>query len=151
MSPLYLGFHLCSNLQCCDHHLNSAEIVPDFLKGRFSTIEENKHHGLRCKNITSCFKQLAIVSITVEYIFLSQQHPHSKYCGQWLYCAEIRDVKLNKNTPIINNLQKFVGLQSLHVVDLYMTWCQILCTMRLQRVSKILTPRRMLQKTWLIA
>ena len=32
-----------------------------------------------------------------------------------------------------------------------MTWCQILCTMRFQRVSKILTPRRMLQKTWLIA
>ena len=33
----------------------------------------------------------------------------------------------------------------------FMTWCQILCTMRLQCVSKILTPRRMLQKTWLIA
>ena len=31
------------------------------------------------------------------------------------------------------------------------TWCQIVCTMRFQRVSKILTPRRMLQKTWLIA
>ena len=31
------------------------------------------------------------------------------------------------------------------------TRCQILCTMRLQCVSKILTPRRMLQKTWLIA
>ena len=27
------------------------------------------------------------------------------------------------------------------------TWCQILCTMRLQCVSKILTPCRMLQKT----
>ena len=26
--------------------------------------------------------------------------------------------------------------------------CQILCTMRLQRISKILTPRRMLQKTY---
>ena len=33
----------------------------------------------------------------------------------------------------------------------YRTWCQILCTMRLQCVSKILTPRRMLQKTSLIA
>ena len=32
-----------------------------------------------------------------------------------------------------------------------MTWCQILCTMWLQCVSKILTPRRMLQKTSLIA
>ena len=32
-----------------------------------------------------------------------------------------------------------------------MTWCQILFTMRLQYVSKILTLRRMLQKTWLIA
>ena len=31
------------------------------------------------------------------------------------------------------------------------TWCQILCTMRLQCVSKILSPRRMLQKTSLIA
>ena len=31
------------------------------------------------------------------------------------------------------------------------TWCQILGTMRLQCVSKILTPRRMLQKTWLMA
>ena len=31
------------------------------------------------------------------------------------------------------------------------TWCQILCTMRLQCVSKILTPRKMLQKTCLIA
>ena len=31
------------------------------------------------------------------------------------------------------------------------TWCQILCTMRLQCVSKILTPRRMFQKTWMIA
>ena len=30
------------------------------------------------------------------------------------------------------------------------TWCQVLCTMRLQCVSKILRPRRMLQKTWLI-
>ena len=36
-------------------------------------------------------------------------------------------------------------------VDQLMTWCQILCTMRLQCVSKILTPHRMLQKTWLIA
>ena len=34
---------------------------------------------------------------------------------------------------------------------LLMTWCQILCTMRLQCVSKILTPRRMLKKTSLIA
>ena len=34
---------------------------------------------------------------------------------------------------------------------IYMTWCQILCTKQLQCVSKILTPRRMLQKTWLIA
>ena len=33
----------------------------------------------------------------------------------------------------------------------HMTWWQILYTMRLQCVSKILTPRRMLQKTWLIA
>ena len=33
------------------------------------------------------------------------------------------------------------------ITTLIMTWCQILCTMRLQRVSKILTPRRMLQKT----
>ena len=33
----------------------------------------------------------------------------------------------------------------------HMTWCQILCSMRLQCVSKILTPRRMLQKTSLIA
>ena len=31
------------------------------------------------------------------------------------------------------------------------TWCQILCTMRLQCVSKILTPRWMLQNTLLIA
>ena len=31
------------------------------------------------------------------------------------------------------------------------TWCQILCTMRLQCVSKILTPPMMLQKTCLIA
>ena len=31
------------------------------------------------------------------------------------------------------------------------TWCQIVCTMRFQCVSKILTPRGMLQKTWLIA
>ena len=31
------------------------------------------------------------------------------------------------------------------------TQCQIVCTMQFQRVSKILTPRRMLQKTWLIA
>ena len=31
------------------------------------------------------------------------------------------------------------------------TQCQIVCTMRFQRVSKILTPRRMLQKTRLIA
>ena len=31
------------------------------------------------------------------------------------------------------------------------TWCQILCSMRLQCVSKILTPLRMLQKTSLIA
>ena len=35
------------------------------------------------------------------------------------------------------------------VIIMIMTWCQILCTMRLQCVSKILTPRRMLQKTWL--
>ena len=35
--------------------------------------------------------------------------------------------------------------------SLHKTWCQILCTMRLQCVSKILTPRRMLQKTLLIA
>ena len=33
----------------------------------------------------------------------------------------------------------------------FKTWCQIVCTMRFQRVSKILTPRRMLQKTLLIA
>ena len=31
------------------------------------------------------------------------------------------------------------------------TWCQILCSMRLQCVSKILTPLRLLQKTSLIA
>ena len=31
------------------------------------------------------------------------------------------------------------------------TWCQILCSMRLQCVSKILMPRRMFKKTSLIA
>ena len=34
-----------------------------------------------------------------------------------------------------------------HCSELCMTQCQIVCTMRFQRVSKILTPRRMLQKT----
>ena len=33
----------------------------------------------------------------------------------------------------------------------FKTRCQILCSMRLQRVSKILTPRRMLRETLLIA
>ena len=37
------------------------------------------------------------------------------------------------------------------IQNLHRTWCQILCSMRLQCVSKILMPRRMLQKTSLIA
>ena len=36
-------------------------------------------------------------------------------------------------------------------VGLLLTRCQVLCSMRLQCVSKILTPRRMLKKTSLIA
>ena len=37
------------------------------------------------------------------------------------------------------------------MAQMHTTWCQILCSMRLQCVSKILTPHRMLQKTWMIA
>ena len=46
-------------------------------------------------------------------------------------------------------LKQMIGLVRLSWV--FRTQCQIVCTMRFQRVSKILTPRRMLQKTWLIA
>ena len=45
----------------------------------------------------------------------------------------------------------FGGKQNSTLEIVTRTWCQILCTMRLQCVSKILTPLRMLQKTWLIA
>ena len=116
LSPLYLNFRLCSCLQSCGHHLSSAEIVPDFLKGRFSTIEENKNHCLRCKIITFCFRRLAIVSITVEYISESTTPSFQRLRTM----AEFRDIKLNKNTPIFDNLHnihKHWTIHSLHAIS----------------------------------
>ena len=56
------------------------------------------------------------------------------------------------NQHTTSSVQPLAGVAIIHYSKkTLMTRCQILCTMRLQCVSKILTPRRMLQKTWLIA
>ena len=56
----------------------------------------------------------------------------------------------NQNFFLIENLLVHILVQ-LSRCQFPKTWCQILYTMQLQCVSKILTPRRMLQKTSLIA
>ena len=59
-----------------------------------------------------------------------------------------KDRKKKKPTT---NEQRIFHLSQKHcytaVKYYFKTQCQIVCTMRFQRVSKILTPRRMLQKT----
>ena len=59
-------------------------------------------------------------------------HPH-----QIISVDQEQTVKDEKETIVIRKIS----------VHLFLTQCEIVCIMRFQRVSKILTPHRMLQKT----
>ena len=87
--------------------------------------KENKNHCLRCKIIKFRFRRLAIVSITVEYISESTTPSFQRLRTM----AEFRDIKLNKNTPIFDNLHnihKHWTIHSLHAISgqitFYLGW-----------------------------
>ena len=73
-------------------------------------------------------------------------------CGNLINCTSSQetidpDFHIYPRQTIIKTIRIIQMQYYLSPVLSVMTWCQILCTMRLQCVSKILTPCRMLHKT----